>query len=610
MPKNRFFRISFLINFFFLLIGNSFSQVKIDKIEPPNWWKGMKFNNIELMIYGENFKDVSVSFKDEKVKVGKITETESGNYLFVELDLSKIDTAGNYQFEIKSADNSTSAIFSINERDFTPESHMGFSQKDVIYLITPDRFSNGDISNDKNIGNLPNQFNRNGRLSRHGGDIQGIINHLEYLKNLGITAIWINPLVENNHPISYHGYAATDFYKIDARFGNNELYKTLVREAHQKGLKIIYDHVSNHISNNHIWVKNPPFANWLHGTPENHINAKHEKSAYFDPNASQQTINNLEKGWFVSEMPDLNQENEFLAKYLIQNTLWWAEFSGFDGIREDTYPYLNPEFASNWAKILLEEYPNFNIVGEVWTGESSYLAGFQANSKVRNFQTNLPVVTDFAIRDAFADFLTKDKSINVFYNLIAHDFLYQNPNNLLTFVDNHDVERPMLLAKENLQKVKLAFVFLLTARGIPQLFYGDEIGLVGGYDHGDLRQDFPGGWEEDSHNAFLEKERNSVENETFNHLQKLIKIRKENEAFSIGKTEHFEPIENVYFYFRTEKENKFLVILNGNDKKTDFDLSNIIDFENSKLIDIYNKRKIDSKIIELCSYDFKIIRVK
>ena len=319
-----------------------------------------------------------------------------------------------------------------------------------------------------------------------------MINKLDYLKDLGITSIWSTPLTENNTFRSYHGYAATDFYKIDPRLGTNELYKKFVEEAHKHGLKIILDHVSNHFSDDHVWMKNPPTPNWTNGTKENHLNANHNKMIFTDIHADSSTIKNVERGWFVDSMPDLNQENPFVANYIIQNTIWWIEYSGLDGIREDTYPYNNQKFMARWGKVILNEYPTINIVGEVWTGETDFLAGYQKDTFLpRSFNTYLPAITDFALRDVLIGYLQERNNLYNIFNVIAKDFLYKYPNNLVTFADNHDLARVMFYAKGNLDKAKIVYTVLLTTRGIPQIFYGSEIGIVGTDDHGKLRASFP-----------------------------------------------------------------------------------------------------------------------
>ncbi len=602
----------YLILFSFLFANNIFSQnFYISKIEPPNWWAGMKLNKIELMIYGENLSEVTVESDDDDIEVLNTTYSLTGKYMFVKIGINPDIKKGNYKLIFSKNDIETERLYPIWNRSEKPNEHKGFNQHDVIYLITPDRFANGDSSNDCSIGGMPNQLNRSDRLARHGGDIKGIIDHLDYLSNLGVTALWINPLTENNTAISYHGYASTNFYRIDPRFGTNDDYKNLVIEAHKRGIKIILDHVSNHIGISHPWMETLPFPDWIHGTKQNHLKAFHEKMSYFDIHSANEVTEHLEKGWFVDEMPDLNQSNQHLAEYLIQNTIWWIEFAGIDGVREDTYSYVNPFFESNFAATIINEYPKMNIVGEVWSGEPSFLAAYQSRSKIRDFNTFLPSVTDFALRDAFADFLQDKSDLSKFYNVFAKDYLYPNPEQLVTFIDNHDVERPMLLANNNLAKVKLAYVILFTTRGIPEILYGDEIGLKGGYDDGDLRQDFPGGWSSDKQNAFNYNNLYPKEKEIFNHITKLISLRKRHPALASGEMIHYPVNNNVYYYIKRLGQKQYLIILNGNNKSIKPDLSLIKDRIEyiPSAVDLFSNNRYVLSEINLQPFGFVILEL-
>lgn len=562
-----------LILFCILFTHQIYSQkLVINKVEPPNWWTGMKWNNVQLMIYGENLKGIKANFSDSRIKIKKIHDAESASYSFIDIQIPHNLPAGYYTLTI-SKDNSTSKIsFPILKRDKGIR-HQGFSNNDVIYLLMPDRFANGDVNNDSIPGyydsmqKIPNEW-------RFGGDIQGMINKLDYLKDLGITAIWATPLVENNTFRSYHGYSATDFYNIDPRFGSNELYKKYVEEAHKKGIKIIMDHVANHFSDNHPWMKNLPMKNWINGTIENHLPANHHKMIFTDLYADSSTIKHVEQGWFVKDMVDFNQENPFVQNYIIQNTIWWIEYTGLDGIREDTQPYNNQKFISRWAKTILDEFPTLNIVGEVWTGESDFLAAYQKNTFLKkNFNTNLPSLTDFGLRDALIDFVTGKGNMYNIFNVISKDFLFTDPNQLVTFVDNHDIERILFFAKGNVDKAKVAYTILMTTRGIPCIFYGSEIGMVAGRGHGILRAPFPGGFPNDERNAFSAEGRTEYENDFYNFIKKLINVRLNNKAFTTGKMIHYPPVSNVYYFFREGDNKKFFVIANGNEKESTVDLS-------------------------------------
>ncbi len=569
-------------------------KIVVNKIEPPNWWVGMKTNKIQLMVYGENLNNISARFDDPRIKVIQVNKTANPSYAFIDIEIPSSVTPKDYNLILSRGNDRTSTLFPILKRKADKKQFQGFSSKDVIYLIMPDRFSNGDITNDS-IPGYSDYMNKIPGQNRAGGDIQGMINKLDYLNDLGITAIWSTPLTENNTFRSYHGYAATDFYKIDPRFGTNELYKKFVEDAHERGLKIILDHVSNHFSDDHVWMKNPPTPKWTNGTKENHLNADHSKMIFTDIHADSSTIKNVEQGWFVNSMPDLNQENTFVADYIIQNTIWWIEYSGLDGIREDTYPYNNQKFMAHWGKVILNEYTNINIVGEVWTGETDFLAGYQKDTFLpRSFNTYLPAITDFALRDVFINYLQGKNNLYNIFNVLAKDYIYKNPNNLVTFADNHDLARVMYYAKGNLDKAKIVYTILLTTRGIPQIFYGSEIGIVGTDDHGKLRAPYPGGFPNDKRNAFTPEGRTKEENDIYNFLKDLIHLRKKYPAIAEGKLTHFPPVNDVYVYFRTLAGEKIIVVVNNNISVSNVDLGRMKNLipEKSKLLNLNSGEEI------------------
>lgn len=586
-------------------------QLKVDKIEPPNWWTGMKWNNVQLMVYGENLKSTSAEFEDKSINVKKVFEAESPNYLFIDISIPANLKPGDYKLKLKNDLDEIEVVYPVYQREPTIGKHQGFSNKDVIYLITPDRFANGDITNDV-VEGMRNEFDPDEAYSRHGGDIQGMIDHLDYLQELGVTALWINPLVENNTRTSYHGYAATDLYKIDPRFGTNELYKKLVEEAHKHNLKIIFDHVSNHISINHPWMKNLPFSDWVNGSIDNHELTEHFKISFSDPYSVSHTISNTTDGWFTNYMPDLNQKNIFVKNYLIQNMIWWIEYSGLDGIREDTYPYPDQKFLSEWNKAILDEYPGFNIVGEVWVNDETFLSYYQTGNKFKtDFDTYLPALTDFGIYWTYIGYLRGEKRLYDFYEAFAKDFIYADPDNLMTFFDNHDVKRAMYLSKENFDRVKIALFLLLTTRGIPQIYYGTEIGMVGGPDHGTIRTDFPGGFSHHNRNAFKEAERTDIENKIFDYTKTLLHLRKKHEALSTGKLIHFPVKDEIYYYLKTTGKEKLLCVVNNNASNKTLTLTKQENlFRNvHSIIDLATNKKIqftDKASIELNNMDCKI----
>jgi len=524
----------------------------------------MKWNTVQLMIYGESLNDVNVSTSHPDIKVINTSLVDNPNYLFIDVEIPNELLEDKYEIIFQKGNDTVIYDYPILKSRIIPEEHNGFSNEDVIYLIFADRFCDGNPENNT-IGDSLDEFTTADLDGRHGGDIEGIISKLDYLKDLGVTSLWITPMLENNMWMSYHGYAATDLYKIDPRFGSNELYRQLVSEAHQKGLKIILDHVSNHIGGNHYWMKDLPSSDWLNGTVENHLPAHHDKMAFLDIHGDTTMTKFTQEGWFENYMPDLNQRNPFLKKYLIQNTLWWIEFAGIDGIREDTYPYSDQKYLAEWVNAILIEYPNFNIVGEIWKGVPSIISGYQKNSPVRrvDFDSNLPVVTDFALSDAIRDFLSDKKSIYQVYETLAQDIVYNDPDNLIVFMDNHDIDRAMYLANGAIDKFKVALNLILFTRGIPVIFYGTEIGIKGGSKHGELRQPFPGGFEGDEQNAFTKEGRTEGENYIFDYVRQLLKLRKKHPALTKGKLTQIYTGGDLYILLKKYLDEEIIILINS-----------------------------------------------
>lgn len=580
----------------FYLVSFSFPQkFNVERIEPPNWWFGLKTDTIQILIYGKNVGNAEIYPSHRGATVIDYHKTESPNYLFIDLVVDN-SINENLNFEIGFATNEYDTVisFPILKREKREKAFQGFNQSDVVYLIMADRFCDGNPENN-NLGDSLDEFTEKDLDGRKGGDIEGIISKLDYLRELGVSAIWITPMLENNMWMSYHGYAATDLYKIDPRFGSNELFKKLVDEAHKKDLKIIMDHVSNHIGINHWWIKDLPFKNWINGEPGNHLPANHNKMTFPDPYSPGESVALTWNGWFTDYMPDLNQSNPFLKNYLIQNTIWWIEYLGIDGIREDTYPYVNQYYLSDWAKIILNEYQNFNIVGEIWTGEPPFLAAYQRNNKFGlKLNSNLPSITDFASADAFRDYLSGRRGLEAIFNILAMDYIYSEPENLLTFIDNHDIARGLYLANENIEKFKVALTILLTTRGIPIILYGTEIGIVGDDRHGTIRTPFPGGFKSSDHNAFSKCGRNDTENNLFNYTQKLISVRRDFKSLSTGNLTHYYPFNNVYVYFKNLNDETTMIVVNGSDKEQTIDFSSYSEMlsSKSKLIDLMNDDEI------------------
>ncbi len=580
-----------------LLILNSFTSYAqnpaLTRIDPPNWWTGMKNTNLQLMVYGKNIASTDVFITSKTVTIQKINKVENANYLFIDLDLSKAKQPETFEILFRNK-RKLVAKYPYELKAKTPQVR-GFSAADNLYMLMPDRFSNAILTNDSN----PAMLEKADRLNpdgRHGGDLQGIINKLDYLNSLGMTAVWLNPTLENNMPnYSYHGYAVTDFYKTDARYGTNEDYRRFVDECHLRSMKAVMDMVFNHCGSFHWWMKDLPEKSWLNRSADSITNFRGETLG--DPHASKFDQNRLTQGWFVPTMPDMNQHNPYLANYLIQNSLWWIEFSGIDGIRMDTevYPYL--DFMSDWAKRLHSEYPDITLLGETWVQNVPFVAYFEGESKISgNFNSGLNSITDFpmfyAIKDAPNQYDSWTDGLLKVYYVAAQDFLYRNPYNNVIFLDNHDVDRYYTAVGENLEKFKMGISMLYTMRGIPVLQYGTEILMTGeeGKGHGKMRQDFLGGWAEDKMNQFETSGRTKDQNEVFDFIKKIVNWRKSNEAVTKGKFLHFIPENNVYVYFRyTENKAVMVVLNNNNDEERTVDCS--------RFSEILSKYKSGTEII-------------
>ena len=590
-----------LIVVFFSCLLAFAQDFSIIKIEPPNWWAGMEWEVLQLMVYGKNLDNIKVIPSNEDLKILDIRTSENKSYLFIDLLIPRYLEPGEYSLMFTNYKEEKEIPFPIYERTLFINEDQSFSKEDVIYLIFADRFCDGDPSNNT-IGDSLDEFTAADLDGRKGGDIEGIMSKVDYLKELGITAIWITPMLENNMWMSYHGYAATDLYKIDPRFGSNELYKRMVEEAHKRGIKVILDHVSNHIGINHYWVKNLPMNDWFNGTPGNHLPASHDKMAFLDIHGDSTTVKRNQQGWFSDYMPDLNQRNSYLKNYLIQNTLWWIEYTGIDGIREDTYPYNDQQYLSEWARAILTQYKRFNFVGEVWQGIPTIISGYQRNSPVRKvgFDSYLPSVTDFALSDAIRAWLSGNKTIRIVYETIAQDIVYSNPDNLLVFFDNHDIERAMYIANGNTDKIKLALNIILFTRGIPSIFYGTEIGIRGGKKHGELRQPFPGGFVGDKRDSFSKEGRTEIENELFNYLQELLNIRKEYPVLSKGSLRHIYPTENIFFLIKEDKDETALIIINASENELTINSNELKTFlpEAKGLLNLKTKEDYELDLID------------
>ena len=544
----------------------------VKKVEPPFWWTGMQNEQLQLMIYGEQIANYDVEI-DRDGYLQSVERVENENYIFLNLIIPEETKPDRLKIDFKSDGKTIESIqYELKERKKSKTTQQGFDQSDVIYLLMPDRFANGDPNNDQSE-EMIEKLNRKDHNGRHGGDIQGIIDHLDYFNDFGVTALWVNPLLENNQEkYTYHGYAITDFYKIDPRHGTNDLYQKFVEKAHDKDLKVIMDMVLNHCGINHWWINDLPEADWIHQFDE-FTRSNYRTPVLLDPYASELDKKLQQTGWFDVNMPDLNQQNKYLANYFIQNTIWWIEFSGIDGIRLDTQPYADKDMVANWAQAIFTEYPDFMILGEAWLQKIPITAYWQKSS--RNFDgysSNIPVITDFplhyAITQAFHEEQTWTDGMAKLYYVLAQDFMYENPENTLVFLDNHDVNRIYSNLNRSMDKLKMAIAFQLTTRGIPSVYYGTEL-LMEGFEHephGKMRADFPGGWKDDKTNAFTSEGRTDDQNEIFNYYSKILQWRKSKDVIHSGKLIHFIPEHNVYVYFRTNDKETVMVMLNNNER--------------------------------------------
>lgn len=576
-----------------LLLLNSFlissqdlhsDETGIQKVEPPFWWLGMKNTKLQLLLYGVNIAEYTVTISDKEVILDSITTTENSNYLFLNLDLSKVSGPREIEFILKKKGKKKLVqTYELKQRGKNSANRNSFDSSDVIYLIMPDRFANGNPKNDSHEDVLE-KVNRTDRSGRHGGDIQGVIDHLDYLDDLGVTALWSTPLLEDNEPVySYHTYAQSDYYKIDPRYGSNKDYKHLADEMHKRDMKLIMDYVTNHWGSKHWMINDLPTNDFINQWPEGFRRSNYRMTTQFDNNTSEIDAKGCMDGWFDTTMPDMNQRNPLLLNYLIQNAIWWIEYAGLDGLRVDTYSYNNKEGIAKWTKSITDEYPNFNIVGEVWMHDQAQMAYWQKDSKIgaiQNFNSHLPSVMDFTLYDEITGVFNKDKSswndgmIKVYENF-ANDFLYPNIDNILVFAGNHDTNRINEIYQSDIDKYKLVMTLILTIRGMPQLYYGDEIGMLGNkskYGDGDIRRDFPGGWQDDSQNAFIQNERTKSQEDYHSFTKKLLTWRKDKSVIHKGKTTQFVPENNVYVYFRTDESESVMVIINNNPESQTIDL--------------------------------------
>ena len=595
-------------------------SIHVSQIEPPNWWAGMRTRQLELLLYGEFPRQTTVTstHADLQVRGTYVPKPKprhrTTGHLFVSLQLSRNIRPGSYDLILSAGGGQKVVSFPIQPRVAGERRHQGFHPGDVIYLITPDRFANGDRSNDSADG-VVDEYAPSQPQMRHGGDLRGIQDRLPYLRELGITALWLNPVLENRGVNSYHGYKATNLYRIDPRLGTNQTYRNFVRAAHEQGLKVIFDHVSNHVGVRHPWVNDPPDAGWFHGNLEEHLLEKHFLLAPSDPHATPRAVEQLKSFWFVDSMPDLDQRNPRLARYLIQNTLWWVEFAGIDGIREDTYPYADQGYLADWAKQLRAEYPQLNIVGEIWATKPASIARYQQQTILpRDVETHLPAVMDFPLMTAFRNFLSGNGKLRDVYETLTQDFLYTDTDNLLIFMDNHDTPRALFAADGDERRVRLILTILMTTRGIPQLLYGTELGMLGGESHVELRADFPGGFPGDTGDGTSAEGRTAKQNATYQFTKQLLKIRSSHPALTGGSLIHCAPTwrDDTYKFVRVTDEETILVVANGHLEPKNTSLRELSRYlGQGRLLDLMSEERVDAPnlTIELAPLEAKVFQV-
>lgn len=562
---------------------STFAFAQIQKVEPMFWWKGMKNPEVQILVYGKDISKYNIELSDN-VKIQNLQKTENPNYVFVTINTNEVNKSS-FKINIKNKNKIVdSYTYELKDRQPNSANRSSFTSKDMVYLIMPDRFANGDESNDSKK-ELIDKANRSIPDGRHGGDLRGIINNLDYLQNLGATAVWLTPVNEDNEKQhSYHGYAQTDLYKIDGRYGSNEDYRELSQKLNQRGMMLIQDYVTNHWGISHWMIQDLPSQDWIHKFPggkDGFRRSNYRTTTQFDKNAAEVDKKEALNGWFDYTMPDMNQSNPLVLNYLTQNAIWWIEYAELGGMRVDTYPYNDKEGMAKWVKAITTEYPNFNVVGEAWMYSPAHISYWQKDSKIAeidNYNSYLPSVMDFPLFSELPKAIKEeeswDKGMIKLYNSFTNDFLYPNVNNMFVFMENHDTERWNEVMNGDVNDYKLGLSLISTVRGIPQVYYGSEIGMRGDKSKGDaaIRQDFPGGWKSDKQSAFINEGRTAEQKTFHDFTAKLFNWRKNKEVIHSGKTKHYMPQSNVYVYFRYNDTESVMVILNANPEKQTFKL--------------------------------------
>ncbi len=563
-----------------VVTGEIYAQERLERVEPSFWWVGMKNPSCQLLVYGKNISDTNPSIQYPGVRIEKVVRVENPNYLFVYLNIAPDTKPGSLLINfLKGKKNHATFNYELRSRREGSAERIGFDPSDVMYLITPDRFVNGDPGND-NVTGYKEKADRENKGGRHGGDIKGIVDNLDYIHDLGFTAIWLNPVLENDMPdFSYHGYATTDFYKVDQRFGTNESYRNLSIKAREMGIKMVMDMILNHCGSAHWWMNDLPTSDWLN-YQSGFKRTSHRRTTVQDPYRAEIDYEEFADGWFVKTMPDLNQRNELLGTYLIQNSIWWIEYAELSGIRMDTYSYPDMYYMSEWTCRVMQEYPNFNIVGEEWSVNPAVISHWQRGKVNANgYSSCLPSLMDFPTQAMLVKGLNDQESghtgMLTVYEMLANDFLYEDPLNLVIFLDNHDMDRIYTQVHEDYNLFRQSITYILTMRGIPQLYYGTEILMTNNKpgDHGLIRTDFPGGWGGDRKNAITGEGLSVSEKGAKNFIKNVLNWRKRARAIHNGKLIHYAPRDGFYVYFRYTDNHKVMIILNKNNEDTNLELS-------------------------------------
>ena len=553
-------------------------QPFVQRVEPTFWWTNMNQPELQVMLYGKDICKVEISINYPNVSISRKELTDNPNYVFLYLNVAKEAQPGKFNILLTEDNKKQSVVFELKKRREGSAARKSFTEADAIYLLMPDRFANGNTVNDS-VSGYHQGVHREIAGARHGGDIDGIISKIPYLADLGITALWTTPLFDDNDTqYSYHQYACTDYYKIDPRLGKNEDYLRLSETCHQNGLKLIIDVVPNHCGWKHWWINDLPAKDWLNTWPT-YTSSNYRITAWTDPYASESDLYKLTHGWFAPNMPDLNLQNPLLFDYLRQAYTFWIETANIDGMRVDTYPYNDIKTAAKFIQEIRNEYPNMNVVGECWVKTPAEIAYYQSgNNNKDGFDSRLTSVMDFCLKDVFSSAFNENESwdggMARFYSLYAQDFVYPNPNMIMNFLDNHDIDRYSTAVKRDLLKYKMGLAMLITSRGYPQIYYGTEIMLDGiPGDYQGHRFDFPGGWATDKRNAFTADGRTNAENEVFTYLKTLLNYRKNNPVLQNGRMKQFIPENGIYVNFRYNYNKTIMIIANNNQSVKNLNLN-------------------------------------